>query len=75
MRCLRANNKIAASIHGRCSLEKPLDPCVAKYSVTRRTRRETCGSICKAILGGMVGNEHGSHIGKQVCIWQDKEKS
>ncbi len=41
--------------------------------VTGRTRRETCGSICKALLGGVVGNEHGSHIGKQVCIWQDKE--
>ncbi len=34
---------------------------------------KTCGSICKALLGGMVGNKHGSHIGKQVCIWQDKE--
>ncbi len=43
--------------------------------VTGQKRRETCRSICKALLGGMVGNKHGSHIGKQVCLWQDKEKS
>ncbi len=57
MPCLRASNKIAASIPDQCSLEKPLDPCVAEYSVTGRTRRETCGSICKALFKGEVINQ------------------
>ncbi len=47
MPCLRANNSLAISIPGHCPLEKPLDPCVAEYSVTGRTRRETCRSMCK----------------------------
>ncbi len=78
MPCLSASNRIAMSIPGKCSLEKPLDPCGADYSVTGttrqdKTRREACGSICRALLGGIVGNKHGSHIGKQVYKWQDRE--
>ncbi len=45
-------------------LEKPLDPCVAEYSVTEPTRREACGSMCKLLLSGMVKN-----TGK-VSNWQ-----
>ncbi len=73
MPCLSTSNRIAASIPEKCSLEKPLDPCEAEYSVTGMTRREACGSICRALLGGMAGNKHGSHIGKQVYQWQDRE--
>ncbi|XP_059424792.1 golgin subfamily A member 6-like protein 2 [Carassius carassius] len=35
---------------GQSSSVKPLDPCWAEYSVTERTRRETCRSICKAFI-------------------------
>ncbi len=44
------DNKIAASIPDQCSLGKPLDPCLAEYSVTGLTRREASGSICKALF-------------------------
>ncbi len=54
MPCLRANNSLAISIPGHCPLEKPLDPCVAEYSVTGRTRHETCGSICRALFRDVV---------------------
>ncbi len=54
MPCLRDNNSLAISIPGHCPLEKPLDPCVAEYSVTGLTRREASGSIRKALLQYMV---------------------
>ncbi len=42
------------SIPDQGPLEKPLDPRVAEYSVMGLTRRETCGSIRKALLEDMV---------------------
>ncbi len=47
----------AVSIPGQCSSEELLlDPCAAKYSVTGRTRREECVSMCKLLLIDMVKN-------------------
>ncbi len=43
--------------------------------VTKPTRREACGSICKALLRGRGHKQAGSNIGKQVYKWQDKEYS
>ncbi len=36
------------------------------------TTRESWGSICKALLTRVVGNKHGSNIGKQVYRGQDR---
>ncbi len=44
------------SIPGQCSSEELLDPCAAKYSVTGRTTREECVSMCKLLLIDMVKN-------------------
>ncbi len=53
--CRRSSSWLNGSIPGQGSLEKPLDPRVAENSVTEPTRREACGSICKALLDrGMV---------------------
>jgi hypothetical protein len=46
-------------------LENPLDPLEAEYSVTGLMRRETCGSMCKALFRNMV-IQAGSGISKQV---------
>ncbi len=48
------------SVPDQGPLEKPLDPCVAEYSVTELTRRETCGSICRLLLEDMVKTQAGS---------------
>ncbi len=53
--CRRSSSWSNGSIPGQGSLEKPLDPREAEYSVTELTKREACGSICKALLDrGMV---------------------
>ncbi len=52
--CLRAKNILVVSIPDKCPFEKLLDPCVAEYSVTEPTRRETCGSMCTLLLIGRV---------------------
>ncbi len=54
MPCSRANNSFAISMTAHFPLEKPLDPCVAEYSVTELMRREACGSMCKLLLIDMV---------------------
>ncbi len=59
MPCLRANNILAVSIPGQCPLEKLLDPCVAKFSVTERLSDETCRSKCKALFKDMVKTGRG----------------
>ncbi len=51
--------------------------CFEKYcnggAVTGRTRRETCGSICKALFQNMVIIQAGSINSKQVWQGQDTE--
>ncbi len=56
MPCLRVNSSLAVSIPGQCPLEKPLDPCVAEYSVTGRTRHETCMRHLQALFQDVVKN-------------------
>ncbi len=56
MPCLRSNNNVVASIPGQSSLEKPLDPRLAEYSVTGLTRHETCGSTRKALFENIMVN-------------------
>ncbi len=70
--CLRANKNLSVSIPGQCSSEKPLDPCVAEYSVTEQTRREASGSKCKLLLWNMVKTQAGSNNSKQVWHRQDR---
>ncbi len=72
---MRASNRIAVSIPDQCWLGKPLDPCLAEYSVTGLTRRETRGSICKALLLNMVETQAGSVHGKQLWQGQNTEQS
>ncbi len=69
---LSASNRIAAPLPGKCSLEKPLDPCEAEYSVTGTTRREAWGSTCRALLEGIVGNKHEHWQTGIYSKWQDR---
>ncbi len=44
-------------------------------TVTGRTRRKTCGSMCTSLFKGVVTNRHGSVNSKQTWMRQDKEYS
>ncbi len=56
---------------GQGSLEKPLDPRVAEYSVTEPMRREASGSKCKLLLLYIVKTQAGSNNSKRVWHRQD----
>ncbi len=65
---------VLANILSRHRFVEIMCECTAKINifVTEGTE-EAFGSICRLLFKGVVGNKHGSNIGKQVYIWQDKE--
>ncbi len=63
----------AVSIPSQCSSEKLLDPCVAEYSVTGRTRRETRRLNLQALFQDsktQVGSKH-----QQTGIAQARQRA